>query len=175
MSLPCRSWRDFYRGVMKPGRRKFRAACVGSFHVKRRDTASEASVSRETRGRFTPRTAMFHVKRPSARLNEVILLPYTKFPEDDIEHILDIHAPQQAPQRMGGGPKFLGGQFLALPDHVHASPQRRSGLLQQFALTRPADQAAFAGAEVILCESDQGCDQLGNAVAAAGRDSVLGL
>ena len=69
------------------------------------------------------------MKQSLYQLNEVILLPYTKFAEDNVEHILDIHPPQQAPERVRSRPKFLGSQFLTLPDHVHTPPQRRSGLL----------------------------------------------
>src|SRR5882724_6438572 len=74
---------------------------------------------------------------------------------------------------MRGGPKFLGGQLLALPDYVHTATQRRGGLLKQFALARSADQARFVRAEVILCEFDQGRDQLWESIAAAGGDSEL--
>ena len=64
--------------------------------------------------------------------------------------------PNSRPKGMRGNAKFLRRQLLALLGHFYAALQRSRRLLQQLPLPRPADQPAFAGAKIILRESDQG-------------------
>src|SRR5260370_15055693 len=75
---------------------------------------------------------------------------------------------------MSRDPQILGGEFLPLADRAYAALQRIRRLLQQFSLPLPADQAALARTKVILLESNQGCDQLLDSVAATGRNSQIG-
>ena len=37
---------------------------------------------------------LFHVKQQVEWMNEVILLPYAEFPEDDVQDVLDVNPPQ---------------------------------------------------------------------------------
>ena len=78
-------------------------------------------------------------------MNEVILLPYTEFPEDDVQNVLDIDATQVA------GPGNEPPPAILPPPAPRPCPttstQRRSEAAvscKQFALPRPADQAALA-------------------------------
>ena len=49
------------------------------------------------------------------------LLTYTELPEDDVENVLDIHAPEQPSQGMCRHAQFFRRQLLALPDHLRHS------------------------------------------------------
>src|SRR6266851_10272631 len=100
MSLVAQSCRDFYPGVAKAGSGKL----WWNGNVSRETTSSSAEfnlVSRET---------------DNNKMNEEILLPYTKFPENHIEDLLDIHPPQQPSQRMRRRTELFRREFLALPD-----------------------------------------------------------
>src|SRR3954464_14620871 len=71
---------------------------------------------------------------------------------------------------MSRGPEFFSGQFLTPPRDRNTATQRICRVPQQFALPGSADQACFARAKIVLGESDQSGNQLGNSVPAAGRD-----
>ena len=88
-------------------------------------------------------------------MNEEILLSDTKITKDLVQDILDVDPTEQSAQRIGGRPQLLGGEFLALLEHRHAALQRSHGLLQQFALPLPADQATLLRAEIFLRKPDQ--------------------
>ena len=47
---------------------------------------------------------LFHVKHPQGREG---LLTYTELPEDDVQNVLDIYAPQEPPQGMGCHAQFF--------------------------------------------------------------------
>lgn len=57
-------------------------------------------------------------------MNEKLLLANTKFAENHVKHIFDVDPSKQPSERVGSGAQFLGGQFLALPDHLQAPAQR---------------------------------------------------
>src|SRR6266853_704080 len=118
---------------------------------------------------------LFHVKQPADKMNEEILLTYTKLAEDNVENILNIDAPQQPSQRMRRCPELFRGEFLTSSDHLYAAMQRNRRLLQQLPLPGPADQPTLTGAEIILGEPDQSRDQLRKPIAAAGRNSKAGF
>src|SRR6267154_4631057 len=101
-------------------------------------------------------------------MNKEILLTYTNLPEDHVQDILNVHPSQQPSQRVRGGAELLGREFLACPNDFYAATQRKGRILQQLALPGSANQPALAGAKIILRESDQGRDQFGKPVAAAG-------
>src|SRR6478672_11996577 len=140
---------------------------------KKEVVAEPHPVSRETSSPYRPRLSLFHVKQPTS-LTEGILLPHAKFPGDHVENVLDIDPAKQPPQRVGRRPKFLGGEFLALPYHLKATEQRSDRLLQQFALPRPADQSALARAEISLSETDKARYQFRDALPPASRDPEHG-
>jgi hypothetical protein len=75
MILAGQSWQDFYRGARQAGSGKFiRCGCFS-------ETAGAAA-----------KDNVFHVKQAVHKVNERILLSYTKIPEDHIQDILDINA-----------------------------------------------------------------------------------
>src|SRR5215468_2870114 len=153
---------------------------MGRTFIARSQTPED--VSRETGARAfhvkrpvaMPR--LFHVKQPLTLKSSLTLkrlfsvvrkrrsLPDAEFPEDHVENILDIDAPEQPAERIGRQSQILRGELLATTDHVHAPLQRVRGLLQQLPLPLPADQPALARFKIIPCERDQGGDQFRDAV-----------
>jgi hypothetical protein len=75
-------------------------------------------VSRETSG--LRNSEVFHVKH-FGKVREG-LLTYTELPEDDVQDVLNIHAPQKPPQRTRRHAQLFRSQLLALPDHLNAAP-----------------------------------------------------
>src|SRR5436190_12157716 len=118
--------------------------------------------------------SVFHVKPRFPWLNEVILLPYTKLPEDDIQNVLHVNPTEQPPQGKRRCSQLLGGQFLALADHGDAALERIRRLLHELPLPLARNQASFARPEIILGEGDQSADQLGDPEPAARRNPELG-
>ena len=98
---------------------------------------------------------MFHVKQARFRL-----LADAELAEDDVEDVLDIDPAKQATKRGRGPPQFLCGKLLALPDHIDAALEAHNSLLEQSTLPGPADQASLTGSKIVVCEADQGGDQL---------------
>src|SRR6516162_4211600 len=119
---------------------------------------------------------LFHVKQPLTLKSSLTLkrllslvrnrrsLPDAEVPEDHVENILHIDAPEQPAERIGRHSQIFRGELLAATDHVHAPLQRVRGLLQQLPLPLPADQPTLARSKIIPCERDQGGDQFGDAV-----------
>jgi hypothetical protein len=60
------------------------------FHVKHRSS----SLSQMFHVKRYVRTDWFHAKPRLGGMNEVILLPYTEFPEDDVQDVFDVDPPQ---------------------------------------------------------------------------------
>src|SRR5437016_10439698 len=158
MILAGRSWRDFYRGIQKPGSRKL--ALVEIVSCKTAVPWARWHVSRETN----------HGKE----LNKEILLAYTEISEDRVQNIFHVEAAKKPTQAMSRRPQLFRRQLLALAHHFQAALQRIRRLLQQFSLPRPADQAVLPRAQIVPRERNQGRDQLRNPVAAARRDSKIG-
>src|SRR5262249_53286295 len=73
---------------------------------------------------------LFHVKQPLTLKSSLTLkrlfsvvrkrrsLPDAEFPEDHVENILDIDAPEQPAERIGRQSQILRGELLATTDHV---------------------------------------------------------
>ena len=119
---------------------------------------------------------MFHVKHSgSISLNQGILLPYTKLPENHVEDILDIH-PAQQPSQANAPPPGVPRRPVPrpFPTDIDAAPQRSCGLRNKFPLPRPADQPPSLRAKIVLREANQGRDQLRQPVTPAGRNPELG-
>ena len=76
-------------------------------------------------------------------MNIKILLTYTEFPEDYIEHVLHVDPAQQPSQDSSRAPQFLRRKLLTSIHHRYAAMQHSSRLLQQFSLPRPADQTTL--------------------------------
>src|SRR4051794_22250147 len=104
-------------------------------------------------------------------MNERILLPYTKLPEDFVENVFDIDAPEQPAKGMSGGTKVLRDQLLALP--LHAAVQRSCRFAQQGAVPLPSDQSALARPEIIFGVPGQRRRQLLQSVAAGRRNPEI--
>src|SRR5436190_23225848 len=98
--------------------------------------------------------SVFHVKPRFPWLNEVILLPYTKLPEDDIENVFHVNPAEQPPQGKRRCPQLLGGQFLALADHGDAALERIRRPLHELPLPLARNQASSASPDTILREAD---------------------
>src|SRR6476661_4500941 len=108
-------------------------------------------------------------------MNEELLFTYTEFFEDHVQDILHIDPAEQASEGVGRDSQFLCDEFLTLPDRCDAAPECGAGLLQQFALPLAPDQAALAGAEIVLRERDQGRHEFAYACALARRNPEIGF
>ena len=65
---------------------------------------------------------LFHVKHPGKVKVREGLLTYTELPEDDVQDVLNIHAPQKPPQRTRRHAQLFRRQLLALPNHLNTAP-----------------------------------------------------
>ena len=50
------------------------------------------------------------------------LLTYAELPEDDVQNVFDIDAPQQPSEGMSRHAQFFRRKLLALPDYLNAAP-----------------------------------------------------
>src|SRR5262249_16960348 len=93
--------------------------------------------------------------------------------KDQVENVLDIDPPEQAPQSITPSSQLLSRYLLTLTNHRGAPSQRLHGLLQQYPLPFPSDQATLVVTEKSFREVDQGGHELSDAVA-PGRGNPEG-
>ncbi len=85
---------------------------------------------------------MFHVKHTGTVVND--LFTNTEIAENDLQDVLDVHAPGQPSERRGSEAQLLGDQFLAAGVALRQRTIERSDcFLKRLTMPRPRHQGAF--------------------------------
>src|ERR1700761_6943349 len=98
------------------------------------------------------------------------LLTDAKFPENLVQNVFDIDAPQQTPERVRRRPQLFSHQLFALPGDCQAAAQGVAGFVEQSPLPLTANQTVLARPKIVLRKRSERADQFRDAVALARGD-----